>query len=138
MNGAILHGVLNNSAISIYVSERAMTYLDERGKPVYVGMELYFTHFMMKNVVFSDQKPDNEVTKITDEIYLYFTPLQTKRCSIKELKGDKTDLIEIPVKREGALVPKYIKIDYKNGEWLGDFTWKSGSNSFKPLSLNFN
>lgn len=138
MRGAILHGFINNSAISLHLTEKAMTFLEHAKKPIYVGMELYFTYFMQKKVVFLEQKPENKVTKITDYLYMYFKPIQAKRCKLKDLNGDSSDLEEMPVTRRGALMPKYIKIDLKKGKWLGDFTWKSGSNYLKPLILNYN
>lgn len=138
MKGAILHGVINSSAISIHITEKAMTYMDEIKQPIYVGMELYFTYFMQKKVVFSEVKPDFKVTKITDQFYMYFKVLQARRCKLKDLKGDSRDLIDMPVTRKGALVPKYILIDYKKGKWVGDYTWKSGNSHLQPVILNYN
>ncbi|MDH5474741.1 MAG: hypothetical protein OEX22_03515 [Cyclobacteriaceae bacterium] len=125
MKGTTLHGLLNNSAISIHLSEKALTFLEHAKKPIYVGMELYFTYFMQKKVVFLEEKPKNKVAKITDYLYMYFIPMQAKSCKLEDLKGDSFDAIEMPVTRMSALTPKQIKIDLKKGKWLGDFTWKS-------------
>jgi len=102
-----------------------MTFLEHAKRPIYVGMELYFTYFMQKKVVFLEEKPKNKVTKITDYLYMYYKPLQAKSCKLKDLKGDSFDAVEMPVTRIKALTPKHIKIDLKKGKWLGSFTWKS-------------
>ena len=99
-------------------------------------MELYFTYFMRKKVCFFDQRPEREVTKISDNLYLYFRPIQSKLSKIKDLKGDERDLIDLPVIRRGALVPKFVRIDRKKDQWYGDFTWKSGNEYFKPILPN--
>jgi hypothetical protein len=138
MKGALLYGKIDGSEISIHVTEKAMSFLEKTGKPIYVGMELYFTYFMRKKVRFYNEKPDRELTKITDNLFLYFSPIQTRRCKIGDLKGDNSDLIEVPVTRKGALIPKYIRIDRKKDSWKGDFTWKSGTEELNPLILNYN
>lgn len=138
MRGVILYGTIDSSEIHILVSGRAMTYLEESGSSIYVGMELYFTYFMQKKVAFRYNRPDHKVTKITDNIFLYFRAVESRNCKIKELKGDDSDLISLPITKQGALVPKFLKVDYQKGKWSGEFTWKTGNYDFKPLLLNYN
>lgn len=138
MKGAMLHGVINSKEVSIYVTQRAMTFLEKSNDPLYVGMELYFTYFMQKKMVFSSKDPGYESTKITDNLYMYFLPLQSRRGKMKDMKDDRSDLMVFPVSREGALVPSYVKIDRISNKWQGDFTWKTGSRHLKPVYLNFN
>ena len=136
MKGKFIYGEIDGSEICVHLSDKAVYELDKKKNPMYIGLELYFTYFMRKKVLFFDQKPDKNVVKFNDNLFLYFSPLQTKTCHIKDLKGDETDLIEIPVLRKGALIPKYVKIDRKKGNWWGDFTWKSGNSDFKPFPTN--
>ena len=136
MKGTITYGQINGSEICIHLSDGAMNILDKKEHPIYVGMELYFTYFVQKKVLFFDERPQKEVTKISDKLYLYFSPLQSRMCNVKDLRGDESDLVEIPVIRKGALVPKYVSIDWKKGIWKGDFTWKSGNKYFKPIQPN--
>lgn len=138
MRGAILHGVLEGKNISVHVTEKAMSFLEQAEESIYVKMELCFTSLMTKKVSFDNKKPNKEVTKIADNIYIYFESIQSISAKVKDLKGDNTDLIAMPVARNGALIPKYVRIDRKNDKWIGDFTWKSGSASLKPLILNYN
>lgn len=138
MNAALLYGKINDRVISIHLTKNALCKLEKATSPIYVGMELYFTSFVQKKVIFLDQQPDVELTKITDNLYLYFKSLQPKTSKVKNLKGDATDMIELPIKRKGALVPKYLKIDYSKNKWHGDFTWKSGNKHLKPILLNYN
>ena len=136
MEGIIQYGELDGKEINFQISLSANKYLYESGKPLYMGMELYFTYFMMKKVKFHDEKPDREVFKVSDYLYVYFRSLQSRICRIQDLTGDERDLIDMPVTRKGALIPRFARIDRKNGIWYGDFTWKNGNENFKPLLLN--
>jgi hypothetical protein len=138
MRGAVLYGVLDGSRISVHMTKDAMRFLDETGKTIYIGMELYFTYFMRKKVRITEEKPKAEVAKITDNIFISFQSLQSKRGKMKDLKGDDSDLEKMPIKRKGALIPKYILVDRKKNKWVGDFTWKSGNAHLRPLILNHN
>ena len=138
MNGAVLYGKINESDISVHLTGKAMENLLAAKTPIYVGMELYFTSFVQKKVVFLNEAPQDQVTKIADNLYMYFKPIQPKTSKIKDLNGQSAEMIELPVSRKGGLVPKYIKIDYNKGNWCGDFTWKSGNKYLKPLIFNYN
>ena len=136
MKGIIQYGVIDGKEIHFLISHRANKYLQETKEPIYVGMELYFTYFMLKKVKFLTEKPDRELAEVSEYIYTYFRPLQARLCSVKDLKGDERDLTDMPVTRPGALIPRYAIIDRKKGIWRGDFTWKSGNEIIKPHLLN--
>jgi len=138
MRGVILYGMIDESEMHIYMTNKAMKHLEKSGEILFVGLELYFTYLMRKKVVFFIEKPDREVTKITDNLFIYFRPIQTRNLKVKDIKGDESDLMDLPVTRKGALVPRYVKISRKKGKWRGDFTWKTGNFYMKPLLLNYN
>jgi len=133
MKGELQYGMLDGCEICVHLSESAVGFLKMSERPIYVGMELYFTYFMRKKVRFFDEKPESDFTKISKYLYLYFRPLESRPAKVKDLMGDESDLREFPVSRKGALIPKYVQIDRKNEIWSGDFTWKSGNANFKPL-----
>ena len=136
MKGELQYGVLDGKEVCIHLSDVATRFLGQSERPIYVGMELYFTYFMRKKVCFFDEKPDRDFTKISKYLYLSFRPLQSKLCNIKDLKGDESDLIDLPIIRQGALIPSFVRIDRKKNNWTGDFTWKSGYEKFKPLDIS--
>ena len=133
MKGELQYGMIDGCEICVHLSDNASNYLIKSGNPLYIGMELYFTYFMQKKVRFFDEKPERDLYKISKYIYLYFAPLETRPTKIRDLMGDESDLMEFPVKRKGALIPKFVRIERKKNIWSGDFTWKSGNKNFKPL-----
>ena len=138
MSGIVIYGRIEGSVINIHLTEDAMNYLNENKKPLYVGMELSFASFLQKKVYFYTEKPEFEVTKVADNLFIYFRSVQIQRSKIKDLNGQSPELVNLPVTRKGALIPKYAKIDRKKGEWIGDFTWKTGNQHLKPLIFNYN
>ena len=136
MSDIIQYGIIDGKEICVCISPRAHEHLLQNGKPLYMGMELYFTYFMMKKVTFLDEKPDWEVSEISDYLYVYFRSLQSKIARIQDVKGDESDLVEMPVTRQGALVPNLAHLDRKNGKWQGDFTWNRPNKDIKPNLLN--
>jgi len=127
MKGELIYGEINGGEISVHLTRSALKYLNKTERPIYVGLELYFTYFMRKKVQFYEERPDNELIKFSDNLYIYFRALQSRICKVSELKGDHTDYIDMPVVKRGALVPKFVRIDRKKKKWQGDFTWKSGN-----------
>ncbi len=115
---------IDERKVSVHVSEKAKRMLGNRTLPLYVNMELYFSCFIKKMIKFSDIPPQRESSKITENLFASFRPVQSKSCNIHDLSGDNTPiLIDLNVTKRKAIVPRHLFIDYKRGEWKGDFTW---------------
>ncbi len=116
---------LENKAIRVQLTNRAVKALQKQSTPVYIGLELYFSCLVKKRIVAFDRRPGREVFRIDDKLFMYFRPVQSKSCNIHELKGANSPvLIDFSVVKRRALIPKYVEIDYKKGRWTGDFTWQ--------------
>ncbi len=124
MPDTIFNSIIEERNISVHVSERAKQALSTRTNPLHVNMELYFSCFIKKMVSFSDSPPIRESTKVTENLFASFRPVQSKSCNIYELSGANTPtLIDLPIVKRKAIVPKHLFIDCKKGKWKGDFTW---------------
>ena len=136
MNEYIHSGILNGRPISVQFTQEAHHRLKKEGRPLYIGMELYFSCFIKKITNIRDEMPPYEVTQIAEDIFIYFRPVQSKSCNLQDLQGDnKPDLIEWQVKRKDDIIPRYVWVDFTKGKWQGDYTWKSGNDDIKPILL---
>lgn len=124
MPESIIHANLEEKDIAVHVSDRAKRALNSRTTPLHVNMELYFSCFVKKIIHFSDSQTRPDSIKIMDNLFASFRTVQSKSCNIHDLEGDnKPTLIDLPVEKCKAIVPKHLFIDWKRGKWKGSYTW---------------
>ncbi|MDH5379815.1 MAG: hypothetical protein OEW75_03125 [Cyclobacteriaceae bacterium] len=125
MSESLIHTEIEGKSLDVHLTRRAIKNLESNSQPVYVRMELYFSCFVKKMVKFSDSDPGfSASTTIDNNLHVSFRPVQSKSCNIHDLEGDNSPtLIDLPVLKRNAIVPRHLFLDCKNGKWKGDFTW---------------
>ena len=107
-------------------SEAAEKALSGLTTPLLVEMELLFSCLIRKAVRFRQgAQPDNFVF-VTPQLKVRFRPVMTKACRISDLGGAETPVTDFPIKKPAAFVPKYLFIDYRHGQWGGEFQIAAG------------
>ena len=121
----IIHANIENKSLSFELSASAIKKLSHTDRPVYIGLELYFSCFVKKIITAFDKKPQRKLYQIYDNLFVYFRPVQSKSCNIKDLVGTNSPtLIDFPVTKRRALIPDTVQLNYKKSKgWHGDFTW---------------
>ena len=89
-----------------------------------VEMELYFSCLVRKRVLFRElevaaRRPAG-TSHITARLLLRFRPVVTRTCRIADA-GDEVPLTDMPVLHPERFVPPTLSIDYRRGQWLGEF-----------------
>jgi hypothetical protein len=111
--------------IQFEISKRASKQLSNRENPLYVEMELYFSCLLRKEIrireTAREQSFEDFSTQISDVLHISFRPVMTKSCSVSSCDGDSPPLTDFPISKPQSYVPKWLKLDYKKGEWCGDF-----------------
>ena len=111
--------------IQLDISKRAERQLDNRVVPLYIEMELYFSCLLRKQIRVYEtarEKSDDEFsTRLSDRLEISFRPVMTKSCSVSSCVGEKPPLSDFPIEKPRSYIPKWLKLDYKKGEWCGDF-----------------
>ena len=111
--------------ITFEISDRAKRQLQGRKKPLFVEMELYFSCLLRKEIRIREtlrEKLDEEFSvQFSDVLHVSFRPVMTKSCSVSSCQGEKPPLSDFPIKKPRSYVPKWLKLDFKKGEWCGDF-----------------
>lgn len=111
---------IDNRTVKVHLSKAAEKALSARDIPLFVEMELYFSCLIRKQVLFHDmQRQDNSVA-VDNKLNVSFHPVMTASCQIKDAEPEpaKTDF---EIQRRDCFVPKWLKLDYKKREWLGEF-----------------
>jgi len=111
--------------IQLEISKNAGRQLDNRTSPLFVEMELYFSCLLRKEIRIREtlrEKLDEEFsTQFSDILHISFRPVMTQSCSVSSCDGEKPPLSDFPIEKPHSYIPKWLKLDFKKGEWCGDF-----------------
>jgi len=113
---------MNGRELSLELSSAARTALAARTYPLYVQMELYFSCLLRLKVRFSETASGDGVEWIAagEHLFVSFRPVMTAHCS-NDYEGDEPPLTDFPIAREAPFTPRWLHLDYRNGQWLGNF-----------------
>ena len=92
-------------------------------EPLLVEMELYFSCLIRKAVRFGNDAQAANFAEATPKLKVGFRPVMTLACSVSDFEG-APPLTDFPIVKPEAYVPKRITIDFRNGQWTGDFFLK--------------
>ncbi len=110
---------MSEKPLKVNVSRAAERALASHEGTLYAEMELYFSCLVRLKVYFRDH-PVGESFQVTDKLAVSFKPIMTASCHIEEA-GEKPPVVEFPVARPEVFAPKWLGIDYRGGEWVGEF-----------------
>lgn len=111
---------IGTKPIDVELSDAAAAALAQRDAPLLAEMELLFSCLIRKKVRFLDAAPEDSI-RVTDRLALRFHPVMTQQCRVTSLGDDKPPLTDFPITNPQAFVPHWLRIDYRAGQWLGEF-----------------
>ncbi|MDH5608398.1 MAG: hypothetical protein OEY56_02880 [Cyclobacteriaceae bacterium] len=119
----IIYTQLEGKPIHVHLTRRARKQVNGLQSPLYVGMELYFSCFIKKRVNVRESVPAFPLVRVAENMYVFFRPVQSQSCNIHELEGENTpNLIDLPIQKRQAIIPKNLTLDFKGGVWKGHFS----------------
>ena len=108
--------------VNVTLSQAANDALTQRDTPLLAEMELYFSCLIRKQVRFRDA--DNGTAfPFNERLHIGFRPVMTKVCG-KDYEGDEPPLTDFPIVNPKAYVPRWLRIDYRHGQWQGEFGYE--------------
>ncbi|NOZ37346.1 MAG: hypothetical protein GXP11_04615 [Gammaproteobacteria bacterium] len=110
---------ISGKSLKVSLSRAAERALASHKGTLYAEMELYFSCLVRLKVYFRDH-PVGDCFQVTDKLAVSFKPVMTASCDI-ETAGRKPPVVEFPVARPEVFSPKWLTIDYRRGEWFGEF-----------------
>ncbi|MEW6133041.1 MAG: hypothetical protein AB1591_07730 [Pseudomonadota bacterium] len=115
-----LDAALEGKPFRVILSAAAQRALAARGTPLVAEMELYFSCLIRLQVRFHDGDADTNTTAVTDKLAVRFRPVVGQRCDL-HAAADKPPLMDAPLSRRAPFVPRWLRLDHRKGEWLGEF-----------------
>jgi hypothetical protein len=110
----------HGKTVQIELSKSAQNHLAQVQQTLFVEMELYFSCLIRKKVRFNSSRAQENATPVTEHLAVSFHPVMTRACH-KDYEGDAPPLTEFPIAKPAPYVPRWLKIDYKGGDWWGEF-----------------
>jgi len=110
---------IQGKTVAVSLTQSAEKALASRDKTLVAEMELYFSCLIRKQVRFRENLEDDAIN-VTEQLAVRFRPVMTKVCSI-DYEGDEPPLTDFPIKKPRSFIPHWLKIDFKNNEWTGEF-----------------
>lgn len=118
---------IRGKKMSIMYSKRAEIALQQRNKPLIAELQLYFTCVVQKRVNFHDAGDANtaslETIRANPQLEISYRTVQSNACDPVEFAKKHPVKNELHSKGANSMRPSLFKIDYKNGQWIGDFTF---------------
>lgn len=111
---------LEGKPLDIVLSSSARDALSRRSHPLDVEMELYFSCLIRKRVRFQDDRDTGNTVTVNDRLRVHFRPVMTEICG-KDYEGDEPPLTDFPITNSRAYIPHWLRIDFRKGQWLGEF-----------------
>jgi len=117
--------IISSKPVKVDISARAMSALKSRQMPLYMEMELYFSCLIRKALRFhdSDTHPAHDAVEVTDNLFLSFRPVMTEVCKVEPGVGEPP-VTDFPIAKIAPYIPKWVTVDYQNGEWHGEFGYE--------------
>lgn len=110
---------IQNKPVVVTLSGSAEKALAARQTTLVAEMELYFSCLIRKQVRFRENL-EGELVMAHENLAVRFRPVMTEVCGIS-YEGDEPPLTDFPIQKPEAFTPKWLNIDFKKGEWVGEF-----------------
>ncbi|MGD8559741.1 MAG: hypothetical protein PVG89_15130 [Gammaproteobacteria bacterium] len=113
-------------SVSVKLSANAQSALAKRQTPLNIELELYFSCLIRLRVLFPDSAADDFIPLDSgnDRLKLFFHPVMTKHCVVDEIRGHAPDTETFPIKKPDKFIPKWVTLDFRHGQWSGEFGYK--------------
>ncbi|OIO78783.1 MAG: hypothetical protein AUJ86_03750 [Hydrogenophilaceae bacterium CG1_02_62_390] len=105
--------------LDIRLSPAAEHALAQRQTPLLAEMELLFSCLIRKRVRFGDLTAEDAIPA-SDRLSVRFRPVMTRVCAMADVTGSPP-LDDFPIANPRPYVPRWLAIDYRRGQWLGEF-----------------
>ncbi|HFD32571.1 MAG TPA: hypothetical protein ENJ28_07720 [Gammaproteobacteria bacterium] len=112
---------LKNKPLSVRWTRRAQRALLKNTQPLIVEMQLYFSCVIKKRVLFRDTV-NFDIAAVNDKLSVAFNPVEAASCDPLEFAKSFPEKRIFDSSASQKMHPKYLKIDYKNQAWQGEFT----------------
>jgi hypothetical protein len=114
---------LHGKTVLVEISDAARRMLAKRARPLMCEVNLVFGCMLAKRVWFRDEIHAEAVPVVAD-LSAWFRPVgYAKACSFDDIDAGAEAFDYPMVADRRRFTPDALFIDYRGGEWVGDFTY---------------
>lgn len=115
--------MMSSKTVTVKTTSRAEEKLSNLQSPLAVEMEVYFSCLIRLRVNFPDiiKQEFIPVASDNEHVQLYFSPIMTSYCHVEDIRGRDPDTEYFPIQKPEKFTPKWLKLDYRNNQWQGEF-----------------
>jgi hypothetical protein len=108
--------------LNVQISARARAALAQRSQPLMLELELFFSCLIRKRLRVVEQPAADALPLAVDEpgLVVHFRPVMSQVCRVQE-HPEGTPLIPFPLQRAARFSPRWLRLDYRHGDWRGEF-----------------
>lgn len=118
---------LSGKQVFIDMTADAVEACSASSVPIACELELYFSCLVRKQLRFTEgtglTPGDDSHAAVIPGFSVSFRAVTTQTCSI-DSAGDKPPVETMPIHKPERFVPDWIRIDYRAGQWLGEYGFK--------------
>ncbi|VAW97654.1 hypothetical protein MNBD_GAMMA21-2167 [hydrothermal vent metagenome] len=107
--------------VEVKWTQRANKALSSRTSLLTIEMQIYFSCVVKKRVLFHDESDLDAVT-INDKLRIISRAVQSGSCDAVEFAKNFPIKHELTATSAKKMLPSLLCIDYKNQQWVGDFS----------------
>ena len=116
--------MLRDKSLDVSWTGRAERQLQQLNGPLLAEMQLYFSCVVKKRVLFHQQPPGDEleILSVNDRLQVAFRAVQATSCDPVEFAANFPVQQEFETLGASKMHPKSLRLDYRDGEWVGEFS----------------
>ncbi len=112
---------INQREVEVSWTGRADRALQRRNQALVVELQLYFSCVVKKRVLFHQHAVAYDCSRVSDKIELTFQPISSAVCDPREFAANYPQGKNLSAGKAARMVPRVVKIDYRRGNWEGQF-----------------
>jgi hypothetical protein len=116
--------VLGNKNLRVEWTGRADHALRSRSEPLIIEMQLYFSCVLKKRVLFYESS-ELKTTDVGKSMKVAFRAIQSKACGPEEFAQNHPLGRVLDSPASARMVPAKLSIDFRQGQWLGEFGYQN-------------
>ena len=114
---------INQREVEVSWTNRAERELQRCEQGLVVELQLYFSCVVKKRVLFHRHSVQFDSVAVNDKMALAFQPIASAACDPLEFATSYPPGKNLSAGRAARMVPRVVEIDYRQGNWEGQFLY---------------
>jgi len=136
--------MFHGKTIDIKLSKSAQKQSHNLESILLIEIQIYFSCLLGKRLAFYSEQAIQgawqlgadefsavlkNAQKLSDNLYVRFNTVMTKDCPVGDYIGPPP-VTDFTISKQRPYVPNWLNIDFKNGQWTGQYGWNASDKKF--------